>query len=92
MTMAIIAIIVLILVLGVSIYLNIVLFKSYNSLIGFFNSTEEELRDDFGFFYKLSKTELASDTVEIREMVKRLFLVRDRFEQYIKKINKIKEE
>jgi hypothetical protein len=80
------------LVCAVSVYLNFLLYKQYNSVRDFFESSEEEIHNDFVFFDKLCKTQLLMNDPFVVELIVRLKKTRDKFGSYIKKIEEIKLE
>lgn len=63
-------------------------------LIGFFDSQDEEIADDFNYFDNLCKKELLMNDPYVVEMIKRLRRARDRYKTYIqaRKVDKEKRE
>lgn len=75
-----------------SIYLNRVLYKECDSLTNFFTENRNRFEENFHFFYKLSKTDLMTDTPEVREMVKHLVDIREHFRLLAIKTDQIRED
>jgi len=75
---------------SLSIYLNYVLYKRYDSLSTFFNSIEDEILKDYSFFDKLCQTHLLMNDDFVVDLIGRLRKMNIRFSQYTEKIKDYK--
>lgn len=86
----IVVIILLIIFLCLSVFLNVRLFKECDSLTNFFIDMEEDVNNDYKFFDKMCKTNLLMNDPFVVELIERLKKTTKKFDIYSDTIKRMK--